>query len=353
MVDFQAILGLMIGQNTVQECLIALIIFAAIVFAFKIFKFTIVHHLHKLSKKTHNQIDDLLIGIIASITWPFYVILSIYISIKWIILPTIVGTVFNYVILIVVVYYIVKAINSIVKFTTNTIIEKREKEEENADTSVIKLLANVVRALVWLGAVLLLLQNFGFNITTLIAGIGVGGIAIAFALQKVLEDIFASISIYFDKPFKPGDFIVIGDDSGSVEHIGIKSTRIKTLQGEELVVSNRELTGTRIRNFKKMEDRRVVFSLGLTYDTKATALKKVPGIITKIFDKVKLGTLDRCHFKSFGDFALNFEIVYHVGSTDYDDFMNVQQDLNLLIKQEFDKAKIDMAFPTQTVIVQK
>lgn len=353
MLDFSSILSLSYAGNTIQEYLIALGIFAVIVLAFKLFKYGIIHKLEKLSKKTNNGIDDLVIGVIASITWPFYVILAVYIAIRWITLPDIVDRVFYYVILIVVVYYIVKAVNSIVKSVAKGYIEKRETEDENPDTSVIKLLANIVKALVWLAAVLVILQNFGVNITTLIAGIGVGGIAIAFALQKVLEDIFASISIYFDKPFKPGDFIVIGTDSGTVEQIGVKSTRIKTLQGEELVVSNRELTSARVRNFKKMDDRRVVFTLGVTYDTPVKKMRKIPDMIAKVFDKVPLGTLDRCHFKTFNASSLDFEIVYHVGSTDYDDYMNTQQELNFLIKQAFDKAKIEFAFPTQTIYVQK
>ncbi|MBW3003516.1 mechanosensitive ion channel family protein [Candidatus Woesearchaeota archaeon] len=353
MVDLYSLLSLTFGGNSVQEYLIALGIFAVIVLVFKLIKFGVIHKLHELSKKTHNQVDDLIIGVIASVTWPFYVVLAAYIAIRWITVPDIVSKVFYYIILIVALYYIVKAINSIIKFVAKTVREKREKEEEQADTSVIRLISNVCQALVWLAAVLILLQNFGVNITTLIAGIGVAGIAIAFALQKVLEDIFASISIYFDKPFKSGEYIVIGDDSGTVQHIGIKSTRIKTLQGEELVVSNRELTSARIRNFKKMEDRRVVFSIGVTYDTPVSKMRKIPGIIAKVFDKVPLGTLDRCHFKTFSASSLDYEIVYHVGSTDYNDYMDTQQELNLLIKQEFDKLKIEFAFPTQTIYVAK
>ena len=185
------------------------------------------------------------------------------------------------------------------------------------------------------------------------AGLGIGGIAIAFALQNILSDIFASFSIYFDKPFKVDDFIIIGDDKGVVKKIGIKSTRIQTLQGEELVISNKELTESRVHNYKKMERRRIVFVFGVTYETPTEKVKKIPSIIKDIIEKTELADIDRVHFKEFADFSLNFEVVYYLKTSDYAEYMDTQQEINLAMKEHFEKEQIEFAYPTQTVFVHK
>ncbi len=215
------------------------------------------------------------------------------------------------------------------------------------------MLGKIVRVLVWVIAGLLVMSNLGYNISTLLAGLGIGGLAIAFALQKIFEDIFASFSIFFDKPFQQGDYILIGADSGVVQHIGIKSTRIQTLQGEELIVSNTELTTARVHNYKRMEERRIVFNIGVEYGTNNAKMKQIPEIVKNAITKAKLAKFDRVHFNAFLDSALNFEIVYYMRSSDYTKYMDTQQEINLDIKQSFEKAKIEMAFPTQTVFVKK
>ena len=197
------------------------------------------------------------------------------------------------------------------------------------------------------------IQNLGYNVSGLLAGVGIGGIAIAFALQNVLADVFASITIYFDKPFKVGDYIVIGADSGTVKNIGIKSTRIQTLQGQELVVSNKELTEARIHNYKKMKTRRVVFEFGVEYDTPTKKMKKIPGMLDKIFKKVDGADMERVHFKSFGDSALLYEVVYYISTKEYKIYMDIQEEMNLELKQAFEKEKISMAYPTQTLYLKK
>jgi len=176
---------------------------------------------------------------------------------------------------------------------------------------------------------------------------------VALALQNVLGDMFSSFAIYIDKPFQVGDFIVVGKDKGVVEKIGLKSTRIRTLQGEELIISNNELTSTRIQNFKKMEKRRIVFTLGVTYNTPADMLAKIPKIIKEVISKEKKLTFDRCHFKEYADSSLNFEIVYYVNDPDYLTNMNFRQKVNLAIYKKFAKEKIEFAYPTQTIYVEK
>ncbi len=186
-----------------------------------------------------------------------------------------------------------------------------------------------------------------------VVGLGVGGIAIALAVQNTLSDVFSAFSIYFDRPFEIGDFVVIGDQSGTVTNIGMKSTRIRLLQGEELVISNKELTSTQVRNFKKLEKRRINFKLGVTYDTPLEKLKKIPDIVRQIIEAQEFADLDRVHFYEFGDFSLKFEIIYYVLVADYNKYMDIQQAINFAIKGAFEKEGIEMAFPTQTIFLNK
>jgi small-conductance mechanosensitive channel len=202
-------------------------------------------------------------------------------------------------------------------------------------------------------AVPFILSSLGYNISALLAGLGIGGIAVAFALQTILADIFASFSIYFDKPFRVGDYIVVGNDRGTVKHIGIKTTRIKSLEGPELVISNKELTSSRIHNYKKMEKRRISFTIGIVYETPLEKVKKAKEIIENVIKDQKMAELDRVHFARFGDFSLEFEIVYYMLSTDYKDYMDTQEKINLKIKEEFEKEGIEFAYPTQKIYLGK
>jgi len=189
----------------------------------------------------------------------------------------------------------------------------------------------------------------GIEVTSLIAGLGIGGVAIAFALQGILSDLFASFSIYFDKPFRIGDFITVGTDSGTVQKIGIKTTRIKTLQGEELVISNAELTTARVQNFKKMQERRGSLQFGVTYETASDKVKGINTTVEQIFESLKMGRLDRVHFTSFGDSALIFDVVFYSESAAYADFLDLQQAFNFALMDKFAKDGVEFAYPTQVV----
>ncbi|MFQ5406164.1 MAG: mechanosensitive ion channel family protein [Candidatus Micrarchaeia archaeon] len=337
--------------NTGTEYATALAIFVTLTVVMHLFKFTIIETLKKLAEKTHTDFDDVLIAVVDSIRWGFYLFFALYFSIKWLTVPQWLTDSLNVALLVVLAYYAVKATQEIITFYEKRTIKKRLKKDKNDDTTKVTTIAMFARWSLWFVAALLLMSNLGYDITALIAGLGIGGLAVALAAQNVLSDIFASFSIYFDKPFRVGDFIILGNDKGIVKKIGIKTTRLTTLQGEELIVSNQELTGTRIHNYKKMKKRRIVFTLGVTYDTPVKKLEKIPLLIKKAVGNMKLATPDRIHFKSFGDFSLNFEVVYFLDSPDYAVYMDTQQKINLEIKRAFEKEKIEMAFPTQTVHV--
>jgi small-conductance mechanosensitive channel len=212
-------------------------------------------------------------------------------------------------------------------------------------------LSFVVRLALWSALILLGLQNLGVNVTALVAGLGIGGIAVALAVQNILGDLLASVAIVLDRPFELGDFVIIDDMLGTVEHIGLKTTRIRSLFGEQIVVGNAQLLESRIRNYKRMTERRIVFSLGVTYETPHALVARIPGLIRKIVEAQDGVRFDRAHFQTYGDFALLFETVYYVLSPDYNRYMDVQQAINLDLFERFQQEGIDFAYPTQTLRV--
>jgi small-conductance mechanosensitive channel len=216
-------------------------------------------------------------------------------------------------------------------------------------------LPTVVKATIaltlWAVGLLLILSNLGVNVLSLVAGLGIGGIAVALAAQNILGDIFSSYSIFFDKPFEPGDFIIVGDHMGTVKKIGMKTTRIQALDGEEVIIPNRELTETRVRNFKRMQERRVVFRFGVTYDTPHATLKMIPDMIRAVITAQKDLRFDRAHFFRFGDSSLDFEVVYYFPSSDYNAYMDHHQSVHLALVERFEKEGISFALPTRTVHV--
>jgi len=352
-IDMQSALAYSFWGNTVREYLIALFIFLVSVLALKIFKFVIVKRLEAFAETTKTQVDDVLIKMIDGIAWPFYVVLSLFISFKFLHTTDFFDKILNYVMVIIIAYQIVRAISVGIDFAIRSTVDRRQKNGEEPDSSAADFMAKMIKVILWVIAVIAVLSILGYDVTTLVAGLGIGGIAIAFALQNVLSDIFASFSIHLDKPFKVGDTVMIDNDIGTVEKIGIKSTRVRTIRGEELIVSNKELTTIRVRNMKRMELRRVVFTLGVTYETPLKKLKKIPGMLEKIIKSTPGCTVDRVHFKQFGDFSLIYEIMYIIDSNDMKNYLDAQQKINFAIKEAFEKEKINFAYPTQVVYVNK
>ncbi len=201
----------------------------------------------------------------------------------------------------------------------------------------------------WVILILMVLDNLGVNITTLVASLGIGGIAVALAVQNILGDLFASLSIAFDKPFVAGDFVVIDDMMGTIKHVGLKTTRIQSLSGEELIFSNADLLKSRIRNYKRMAERRVVFQIGVVFDTSPEKLRRTNDIIREIIISQPDVRLDRNHFKAIGSSSLDFEIVYYVLDPNYGRYMDIQQAINLALMERLAAEGIEFAFPTQTL----
>ncbi len=230
---------------------------------------------------------------------------------------------------------------------------EQQKERDPASVTTLSVIKFIGRIVIWSLVLLLVLDNLGVNVTALIAGLGVGGVAVALALQTILGDLFASLSIVLDKPFVVGDFLAVGDLLGSVEYVGLKTTRLRSLSGEQLVFSNSDLLNSRIRNFGRMNERRVAFDIGVTYQTSRDSLAIIPEIIREAIESQAQTRFDRSHFKKYGDFALVFESVYYVDGSDYNLFMDIQQAVNLRIHERFEQQGIEFAYPTQTLFIEK
>ena len=234
-------------------------------------------------------------------------------------------------------------------------LDRYKRQHLETDASAVTTMNAVgvfARFVLWSVVALALLGHLGLDVTALVAGLGIGGIAIGLAVQNILGDLFASLSIVLDKPFVIGDLLAVGDDVGTVEHIGLKSTRIRSLSGEQIVFSNGDLLGSRVRNYRRMHQRRVVFPFGLTYDTRPDALAALPDLVRQIIEAQDHATFDRCHFKAFGASSLDFETVYFVDSPLYEVYMDVQQAVNLALVRAFAERDLAFAFPTQTLHVE-
>jgi small-conductance mechanosensitive channel len=338
-----------------NELLTGLVIFFVSYSALKIAKQFIKRYLKKLSSKTVNNFDDFIVSLLSNISHLFYLVIPLYTAFLPFQLDPTVETGLFFLFLITIVYEITKSINAFFDYVANlytskVTVEKKEKEQAQV---MVKTISVLVHTFNWLMAIIIVLSTLGINVTSLITGLGIGGIAIALAVQTVLGDVISSFSIFTDKPFKVGDFIVIGDSSGTVEQIGIKTTRIRSLSGQQLVVPNKELTSSKVENFQQLDSRTAIFTLGVVYGLPTSKLENIPALVKNIVEQQQKAVYNRCHFISFGDSALNFEIAITVQTKDYVEYLDIMQIINIGIYNIFEIEEIDFAYPTQTLFVQK
>lgn len=338
-------------NNTLQDYLIALGGIFLGLLILRLFRRTLLIRLKKWSDKTETPIDNYVVDGIQRFGLPIFNFIIIYFGINYLTLSEKAKLYVHGAVAVVITYYALRLISSTILLVLQTQVRKQEQGEEKVkQIGGIMLLLNII---IWAIGLLFLFDNLGYNVTTIIAGLGIGGIAIALAAQNILGDLFNYFVIFFDRPFEIGDFIVIDDKKGNVEHIGIKTTRLKSLTGEQLVFSNSDLTNSRIHNFKRMEHRRIAFTLGVVYDTTLEQLREIPTIMKKIIAEQKDVTLDRVHFLTYGDYSLKFEIVYFVESSDYNQYADIQQEINLKIFETFKERNIQFAYPSQTIFMGK
>jgi len=345
------ILDRVFWNNTVLDYLIAAGIFVVAILVLRVFRNIILKRLKKLAANTETTIDDFLVATAEKTIMPVLNYGAFYFAATHLVLSARSEKILYNVSIVLLAYFVIRLILSTIKHTLEQQILKSENGQ--AKLGQLKGMMVIIGGVVWVIGLVFLLDNFGYDITAIITGLGIGGIAIALAAQNILGDLFNYFVIFFDRPFEVGDFIVVDEKRGTVEQIGIKTTRIRSFTGEELIFSNSFLTGSRIHNFKRMEKRRAIFMIGVTYQTPADKLKQIPDLIKKIIDVQKDATFDRSHFHQFGDFSLNFETVYFVTGTEYVKYMNIQQEINLKIYEQFQNLGIEFAYPTQTLFLEK
>jgi small-conductance mechanosensitive channel len=341
--------------NMMLDYAIALGSFLAGVIIIFIINKVVVIRLQKWAKTTDTKIDDFLLRRLEKSVIPILYVLAFYLSVKTLTLHPKVERAIDVISVILITFFIIKVITSALRFGLHSYIKMKSEAEEDAERRIkqIRGITAIVSFFIWVIGFVFLLDNLGFEITTVIAGLGIGGIAIALAAQAILGDLFSYFVIFFDRPFEIGDFIVTGEFRGNIEHIGIKTTRVRSLSGEQLIFANSDLTSSRIQNFKRMNRRRVLFKLGVVYQTPAEKLEEIVEVVKQIVVDHPDVTYDRGHFASFAAFSLDFEFVYFVLSSDYINYMDIQQDINLKIYREFEKRGIEFAYPTQTLFVNK
>jgi small-conductance mechanosensitive channel len=338
-------------DNTVKEYFIAAGAVLLGMVILRLFRKTILRALQRWSKRTETSIDDFVVGAVEKFGMPVLNFIIIYLGINYLTLSEKAQTYIHSAFVIIVIYYVIRLVSSSVLLLLQGYVRQQESGEEKVkQLGGIMLLINMT---FWLIGGLVALDNLGYDVTAIIAGLGIGGIAIALAAQNILGDLFNYFVIFFDQPFEINDFIVVDDKAGTVEYIGLKTTRVKSLTGEQLVFSNSELTGSVIHNFKRMQRRRISFSLGVVYETSLEKLKEIPAIVKKVIDEQADASLDRVHFLTYGDFSLQYEVIYFVESPNYNRYADVQQQINLKIFEAFKAQQIEFAYPSQTIFLAK
>ena len=302
--------------------------------------------LQKWAAKTKNIYDDAIIKILERDLVPIAYIGSIYLAVSNLTLHPILSRVFRVMAIIAITIFAIRLFTASVEYLIKIYWITYHRDNANLEQSI-NALVPAIRIVVWLVGIVFILDNLGFDISAVVASLGIGGVAIALASQGVLQDLFSYFSILLDRPFELGDFIIVGDYLGTVEYVGIKTTRLKSISGEEIIIANTDLTNSRIRNFKRMRQRRIVLKLGVVYQTSNEQLAKIPRLIKDIINNTANVICDRAHFSGYGEYSLDFEVVYLIDSNDYNVYMDAQQQINLAIKSEFARHKIEFAYPTQ------
>ncbi len=334
-------------HNSIQTWFWAVVTFFLVLLFLQLAKSLLTRRLLSLAARTATIWDDRLANLARNTKFYFILALALYAGAHVLSLPVKVDQGVRAVTIIAVFFQIGIWGGFIVSY----LIEHNVKLEGQAGVGSTTALNFLGKLVLWSFVLIVALGNLGVDITALVTGLGVGGIAIALAAQHILGDLFASLSIMFDKPFVIGDFIIVGDYLGSVERIGLKTTRLRSLSGEQLVFSNADLLQSRIRNYKRMFERRIVFTVGVTYSTPYEKLSKIPQTIRSIVESQQNTRFDRSHFKEYGDSALIFETVYYVKNPDYNIYMDIQQAINLALFKCFEEENIEFAFPTRTLFI--
>ncbi|MFO7686374.1 MAG: mechanosensitive ion channel family protein [Desulfobacterales bacterium] len=335
--------------NSVKEWLTALVVAITVVIFLRLVKWILVRYLTNRADQDRWDVVELTAIAARRTQLPFVMIFAIYAGFQVLDLPQRLPPWIFSITMAALILQLTLWANATVDYFLNR-SQQRTLERNAARVTTLRAAGLIVKLVLAAIAAILILDNIpGVEITALVASLGITGIAVALAVQNILSDLFASLSIVLDKPFVIGDFIIVDNYMGTVEHIGLKTTRVRSLSGEQLIFSNNDLLQSRVRNYKRMAERRVVFSIGVTYQTPLEKLKQIPATIRQIIESQETARFDRAHFQGYGDFALNFEVVYYMLDPDYNRYMDIQQAINMAIFRSFEEMGVDFAYPTQTL----
>ena len=349
--SFSDFLDRTVYHNSIRHWSVALGIALVAFLLLLLVRRLLVSRLGAIARRTSTDVDDIIVALVAK-TRPYAMAMAaVVLGARSLTLPpttdAYIATAFVLVVLAQVGVWGTTAVN----LWVHRHIRRRTAHADNTSASTMRALGIAIKLLLWAIVFITALDKFGVNVTALVTGLGIGGIAIALAVQNVLGDLLAALAIVFDKPFDVGDFIVVEEVQGTVEHIGLKTTRVRSVNGEQVIVANGELLKSRIRNFKRMLERRVVFTTDLTYDTPPEVVARIPGTIREVVTSQQPVRFDRSHFATYTDSALRIETVYYVLDPDYTRFLDIQQTINLELLRRFNAERVRFAFPTRTVEV--
>lgn len=342
--------GYEILGNPVRDWVVAAAIAAGSFLILHLLKHVLLRRLARRAEQTENLVDDFVCELLQRSRRLLVLVAAVWLGSLSLDLPPRAATVLKTAAILAVLLQVALWSTTAINFW----IERTRQKRLAADAASATLIhaAGFLGKLVILASLLLVgLDNLGVDITALVAGLGIGGIAVGLALQNILGDLFASVSIVLDRPFIIGDTIHVGDFIGTVESIGLKTTHLRSLSGEQLIFSNGDLLQSRIRNYKRMAERRAVLAFGVVYSTPVDTVAEIPGMVRAIIEPLDPVRFDRAHFKGFGDSSLDFEVVYYVLSPEFGLYMDLQQQINLTLMRRFQERGIEFAFPTRTVVI--
>jgi small-conductance mechanosensitive channel len=335
-------------DNSLRTWSIAGAVAGGVFVALVALKLVLGRKLATLARSTATDVDDLAAELLGRTRWYFIIALGVRAGSAFLTLPPSVRDGIRQIAAIAILLQIAAWGNTLITYALRTWARRRNGDPIGEGT--LKAIGFAAQGLLWSLIFVLALRNvLDYDISALLTGLGIGGIAIALAVQNILGDLFAALSIVLDRPFEVGDTIAVDTFTGTVEHIGLKTTRVRSVTGEQVIFSNADLLKSRVRNLKRMQERRVLQTFGVTYDTPAERVAAIPALLQRCVASHTLTRFDRAHFARFAESWLELELAYYVKSADYGDYMNTKQAVNLEILRTFAEERIRFAFPTRTV----
>ncbi len=334
--------------NSVAAYGLATLTFVVAITVFLTVRRLLLARLKAMAESTETDLDDFFVELLGKIKAPESVLVGFYFATRPLSFAPKVDRFLTAAVVVVLAYRVLRMLQTAADYGVRRAMTGPGSDQASKDTA--KTVSLLVRGVLWLLGLIFILDNLGINVTSMVAGLGIGGIAVALAAQAVLGDLFSALAIHLDEPFVVGDFITVDDFKGTVERIGIKTTHLRSLSGELLVMGNSKLTSSPIRNYKKMHERRVALKFGLLYSTPEAALAEMPGAVRALVEKDKSLRFDRAHFSGLGESSLDFEVVYYILDADYNKHMDSQQRLLLELVADVRKRGLAFAYPTRTVV---